>query len=294
MSASVKEPLSDLSKTPLQQSIHFVPAVEPSLLGEQLLSVFNQHKSKSLVVADGASPIGFLSHRKVTDLMSTQFGYAVYQKRSVTALMTKEFLSVEAHCPMTEVVERALEREQDMLYEDIVVVKDGKYLGLLSIAQVLSDQRRKITEQLHSLEDKGDQLEKVNIDLRDAMARLGESEGRLSAMFKASRDAIGVSKNGVHIFANPAYLKLFGIESDEKIVGTPILDSIAPSYRLQITENIRRRYLGEEIPQIYEARGLKANGTEFDAGFNVSTYELNGENYSLAVIRDITLIAEVQ
>ena len=41
---------------------------------------------------------------------------------------------------MSEVVERALVREQDMLYEDIVVTKDGKYLGFLSIAQVLSDQ----------------------------------------------------------------------------------------------------------------------------------------------------------
>ena len=168
-----------------------------------------------------------------------------------------------------------------MLYEDIVVVKDGRYLGLLSTAQLLSVQRGKIAQQMHSLEEKG-------VQLNAAMTRLAESEGKLSAMFKASRDAIGVSKNGIHIYANPAYLKLFGIESDQKIIGTSILGSITPSQRPQIIENIRRRYLGEEIPQFYEARGLKANGTEFDAEFNVSTYELNGENYSLAVIRDIT------
>ena len=69
--------------------------------------------------------------------------------------MLHDFLFIDAQCSMTEIVERALEREQDMLYEDIVVIKDGKYIGLLSIAQLLSEQRRKITQQLHRLEEEG-------------------------------------------------------------------------------------------------------------------------------------------
>lgn len=117
---------------------------------------------------------------------------------------------------------------------------------------------------------------------------LRESEGRLQAMFDASRDAIGVSKRGIHIYANPSYLKLFGFETNGAIAGTSILNSIAPDYRKQMMENVQRRYAGQSVPKLYEARGLRTDGTEFDAEFSVSTYELNGEIYSVAVIRDIT------
>ena len=64
-----------------------------------------------------------------------------------------------------------------------------------------------------------------------AVEALRESEAKLRAMFEASRDAIGVAKKGTHIYANPSYLKLFGFQNNEEIVGTSIINSIAPSHR---------------------------------------------------------------
>jgi len=117
---------------------------------------------------------------------------------------------------------------------------------------------------------------------------LRESEAKLRAMFESSRDAIGVAKKGVHIYANLSYLKLFGFESNEEIIGTSITDSIAPSHRQEMIQRVQRRAAGEPVAKFYEARGMKVDGTEFDAEFSVSTYELNGEVYALATIRDIT------
>ena len=106
-------------------------------------------------------------------------------------------------------------------------------------------------------------------------------------MFENSRDAIGIAKNGVHYYANPAYLKLFGHESNEKIVGTSILDSIAPSHHQQMLQIIRRRTAGEPAPSIYMTRGRKQMVLSFTWRSALLPMSC-GEIYSVASIRDIT------
>ncbi len=117
---------------------------------------------------------------------------------------------------------------------------------------------------------------------------LRESDMKFRAVFENSRDAIGIAKKGMHFFANPAYLRLFGYESNEEIVGTSILENIATSHRQQVIENIQRRTAGEPIPPLYVARGRKTDGTEFFMEISASTFELQGEIYTVANIRDIT------
>jgi PAS domain S-box-containing protein len=117
---------------------------------------------------------------------------------------------------------------------------------------------------------------------------LRESEIKLRAVFENSRDAIGIAKNGVHFFANPAYLKLFGYESNEKILGTSILNSIAPSHHQQLLDNIQLRTTKQPAPSLYVTRGRKSDGTEFPMEISASTFELQDEIFTIANIRDIT------
>ena len=113
-------------------------------------------------------------------------------------------------------------------------------------------------------------------------------EARFKAVFEHSRDAIGVSKAGVHVFVNPAYRELFGFHPDADLAGKPVLDLIAPESRDQIKAYILRRIHGESVPSAYETRGLRADGSAFDMEVNVSSYEENGEDHTLVILRDIT------
>ncbi len=117
---------------------------------------------------------------------------------------------------------------------------------------------------------------------------IAESELKFRLIFENSHDAIGISKNGVNVFMNGAYLRMFGYENMEEIAGEPLLGQIAPEARPDIIEKIRKRSAGEYVPKRYETIGLKKNGEKFDFDVTVDTYILNGEMYTIAIIRDIT------
>ena len=79
-------------------------------------------------------------------------------------------------------------------------------------------------------------------------AAFSESDAQLKAIFACSQDAIGVSKAGVHIFVNPAYVALFGYGSAKEIVEKKVGDLIAPGERPRVVEYTQRRAAGNLAP----------------------------------------------
>jgi len=121
-----------------------------------------------------------------------------------------------------------------------------------------------------------------------AAGRSAQIEARFRAVFESSRDAIGVSQTGIHVFVNPAYLELFGFPPGTDLAGKPVLDLIAPESRDQIKEYILRRARGEKVPSAYSTCGMRTDGSAFDMAVNVSSYQENGEDHTLVILRDIT------
>jgi PAS domain S-box-containing protein/putative nucleotidyltransferase with HDIG domain len=120
-----------------------------------------------------------------------------------------------------------------------------------------------------------------------ALKALKESDLRFRAVFDQSSNPMEVSKGGIHIYANPAYLQLFGYDENE-LSETSVLDLYAPDVRPLIQEYICKRGQGEYAPTEYETRGMRKDGSEFDMDVHISIYELNGEIYTVPVLRDIT------
>jgi PAS domain S-box-containing protein len=139
------------------------------------------------------------------------------------------------------------------------------------------------------------QLSKEIEERKQAEEALRRSEERFRAVFEHSWDAIGVSEAGVHVFVNPAYLALFGFEPGTDLKGKPILDLIAPGSRGEIADRMRRRLEdAASVPTVYETRGLRVDGSEFDMEVRVSTYREDGKNYTLVILRNISEIKRAE
>lgn len=123
---------------------------------------------------------------------------------------------------------------------------------------------------------------------QEAEESLETSETQLRAILENSLDPIAVSREGIHQYVNPAYLKMFGYQTAEELVGHSVLKVIAPDEQEAITRRINARMNGGTAESSYETRGLRSDGRQIEMEVHVSTYRLQGQLLSLVILRDVT------
>ena len=123
---------------------------------------------------------------------------------------------------------------------------------------------------------------------KQAEQALQESELKFRSLFENAREAIGIATRGRVVFVNPAYARLLGYDTPEEMIGLSSVETVAPADRARLNAMAHRRNAGEDVPFGYEYRGLKKDGTERDLENYVSSYEQNGQMYTVVTTRDIT------
>ena len=124
--------------------------------------------------------------------------------------------------------------------------------------------------------------------LVQAQRAMQESEARLQAIFGSSQDAIGVSVAGLHEMVNPAYVAMFGFDRAEDLIGTPIVNLIAPESRATIQDNVRARSEGWPVPAAYEVVAMRRDGSTFRMEVHASAYDRDGIVHTVVSLRDVT------
>ena len=134
----------------------------------------------------------------------------------------------------------------------------------------------------------------VEKELIDARVKAEENESNFRAIFENSMDAIGITKNGINVLFNPAYLRLFGYENQDELIGKSLLNQIAPKEHEKIRQYVKNRSLGEYAPTFHETIGIRKNGEEFPMEVKIGTYYLNNERYTITIIRDISELKKAE
>jgi PAS domain S-box-containing protein len=136
----------------------------------------------------------------------------------------------------------------------------------------------------------------VQINIRDVTERrkseelLRESEERFRGLFESIQDPVGifVGKEGHLIDYNTAFKKSSGY-TDEELKGKVFLDFVHPDDRAMVLEKYQTKYSEEELPLVYEIRGMNKKGESIPLELSVSTYKKKGKVIGIEVIhRDLT------
>ena len=161
---------------------------------------------------------------------------------------------------------------------------DGAYCHVLDRGFILRDAAGHAVRMIGAMTD--------ITEHHQAEEMLREREERLRAVVDASKDMmISIDRQGLITLFNPAAEKAFGYRSAE-LVGQP-LDRLMPEeYRAAHQEYVRSYFdVGEPfgaVGKTMELLAVRRDGTVFPIALSLSVGRHAGEQFVLAVIRDIT------
>jgi diguanylate cyclase (GGDEF)-like protein len=91
----------------------------------------------SFTVVQDDAVLGFMTRTALIEVLGGRYGYWLHSKRRIRHLMSTNFLKVNYNMPIDQVSRLAMQRPNNRLYNPIVVEKDSKYLGTVTIKDLL-------------------------------------------------------------------------------------------------------------------------------------------------------------
>ncbi len=115
---------------------------------------------------------------------------------------------------------------------------------------------------------------------------LSEAEQRANILIKNSKSAVAYIDQGIHIFANDPYLKLFNIESMDDIIGLPVIDFIAGGDSVKGFKEFLRQFDKGDREQVeFNFESRRMDGSTFEAKLQLAAATLDGEPVTQIIIQ---------
>ena len=128
---------------------------------------------------------------------------------------------------------------------------------------------------------------------RAAEVALREAEKRCQLLLDSSVDAITYVHDGMHIYANRAYLELFDYEDADELEGMPMIDLIGAADQANFKDFLKNYQSAEGSAEL-ACTGVKADGQTFQARMSFSPATYDSEPCIQVVIRAESDNAELE
>ena len=127
--------------------------------------------------------------------------------------------------------------------------------------------------------------------LKETRRALNEAERRCQLLLKSSKAAIAYVHEGMHIHANAGYIKLFGFEDADDLLGIPLIDLLDTESGEALKAELKqfRRNDGQENADTSEAvlefTGKSNSGNTIHGNMTLASAEYEGEHCLQVTVR---------
>ena len=121
-----------------------------------------------------------------------------------------------------------------------------------------------------------------------------ESEKRCQGLLSSSKDAVAYVHEGMHIFANKAYLELFGSTGFDELEGTSIIDMVVSSQQAELKTFLRELGKSDQDSNELNLELIPGSGENSSATLEFSRASYDGEPCTQILIRSSTDTSELE
>ncbi|WP_221800785.1 EAL domain-containing protein [Oceanobacter mangrovi] len=120
---------------------------------------------------------------------------------------------------------------------------------------------------------------------RSLEVRLRDAEKRAQALLESSRDAVAYAQDGMHLFANAAYLQMFGFASVDELEGMPLLDMVDSSGQNDFKQFFKKYLAASHQTAELNTIGVASDGKLFPMRMTLSPATYAEERCTQVVIQ---------
>lgn len=139
--------------------------------------------------------------------------------------------------------------------------------------------------------------EQRNIQLQKKLAGLnGELQNtvlRCQTLTETASEPIAYIHEGMHVYANPAYVKIFKFKEPSELDGLPIMDLITKDDRLKFRATLRTLANGQHADPV-QVQALGVDGSNFPITMDFSPAVVDGEACTQVIVKDMSPDANLQ
>lgn len=172
----------------LRHVVTKAPHISPEMNCEQTLALFRQNpQHESAVLVDGLNrPIGLMMRNELFRKLSQRFSADLFSEKPIERLADKDPLIVDVKEEPQSIIEKALSREGDRLYDCVIVIDGQVVLGILTMSSLLELsnqlQRKLKEEQLYLIYSSQERIKRIMQEVIDVKLAASASEVKSEEM----------------------------------------------------------------------------------------------------------------
>lgn len=200
----------------LDEYIRKAPVAEETQTCREISDLFKQHpESECVVVCDlRRRAKGFVMRNRFFLKLGNRYSADLFYGKPITVLMDKNPLSVEADSDPKRMIDYALNRDESVLYDCVLVVRDGIFAGILTIGDLLRLSRRLQDQSaqsqlntIQSVELRAKEIEEAILSVRASTTQGEALSGEMVELTLGGKNALDKVTQAIEMVASTSRLQ---------------------------------------------------------------------------------------
>ena len=143
--------------------------------GSAVNDFFNEHPEiEGVVIMDGEKPVGLVMRNEFYQKVGTRYGRELFMNRPIKLIMNIHPLIVDISVDIATIGLIAMNRDQNALYDFIIITDDDCYIGVVSIKRFMIELSKNRGKEIEQLREQKDILYKSKLEVESKNSELNE------------------------------------------------------------------------------------------------------------------------